>query len=664
MLAKRNVQILLSVLGIIFVAIGVYFRAQSLGKFPFAIDEYYFYSSVKLILENGLPKFDCGGYYSRGILLQYLTAPFIYFTENQELAARIPTVIFSALTFPAVYLIGRDCHSRIAGVIAVFLFAFSIWQIEFARFARMYAPFQMVFLWQVMLFIRPNFPSRNSNINLSSLLAIIATLFYAGGIFCVALAFFNIILHQKSFKILEYFPASIAACLAVLLNTIPFRHLGAIQPLPANEYLQKSETALTQLAANNLPIDLPGWLAISSHSFSILILFLLCTLFSIIFIINVFKNIHINILEKCLLSIIPLTLLLNQFLLTTGLFTIYLLITKNWRELYKILASKIGMLYLTSTTLWIIICFIYLVLSQEAYGALNLIKVIFNNFFSYPDVYFDVFKQWQKPMPIHTTISILAIALFSFLCIIDRSSKCIKKRHFFSVLILLCLLVAIINTPYNTSRYSYFLSPIIQIIIAICITTFSLYINNKFSKLLIIIVSTSAVFYLSEDYRLNHVLSIDSYKINHRQVYDNKYTEHLYPRYDYISIANYININAGESDLIITTTPVIEYYLENKTKAEYFITPDNSEFINHSVCNGKMETWSKLPLIYSHESLTEKLLMKDTIKWVILHGEKGNPFSTHRLETLKKDLHPYLTFENPDKTLRVYKLPGNATYIH
>ena len=147
---------------------------------PFSIDEYYFYKSINLIQESGLPEFLCGGYYVRGILLQYIILPFVSLLENQELATRLPIALFSILTFPAIYLIGRDMGSRYIGILALFLFSFSIWQIEFARFARMYAPFQMLFMWQVLLFINPKLPTRNTNVLLNSVISCIAILFYEG----------------------------------------------------------------------------------------------------------------------------------------------------------------------------------------------------------------------------------------------------------------------------------------------------------------------------------------------------------------------------------------------------------------------------------------------------------------------------------------------------
>ncbi len=639
---------------------GLYFRFDGLGKFPFSIDEYYFYSAVKITLDNGLPEFICGGFYTRGILLQYITAPFVYFIDNQELATRIPIVLFSVLSFPAIYLIGRDSHSRLAGVLALFLFAFSIWQVEFARFARMYAPFQMIFLWQVWLFLKPDLPNRSANILLNSLLASVATLFYAGGIFCVALAFFNVILYQKSFKITEYIPASIAASLAIIFTIIPFRHLGAEQPFPSTDYLQKTAPTLDQSAISKLPIDLPSFLTFSNHSSLILALIIIYAITAVLFLSIVFKNMHLSALTKTLISSTIFALLINQFLLALGLFTICLLTMKTWQDFYQSISNKIGVIFLTSTALWVTVCFVYFLLTNETNGIFNIAKTIFNNFFSYPDIFFDIFRQWQRPMPNHATLTVLSIITVTIVCIINLLSPKLQLRYFLTIFITMLFLVALINTPYDTSRYTFFLSSLASISIACCIVWSSSLLNNKIAKLAMILIGTSLTCYASEDYHYKHLFNIDSYTINHRQVYNKEFTEHLYPRYDYISVAEFLNANTKENDLIIITTPVIERYLLPSLRAEYFITSENPEFINHSVCHGKQETWSGLPLIYNYENLNNKLNNMNTNKWIVLHGMRGNPFFTQKLNTMRAKLKPYLAFENPDNTLRVYKINADT----
>src|SRR5579872_1341125 len=55
-------------------AVGVFARLKGLGAAPMAVDEYFIVRSTQNLLKHGWPAFDCGGIYSRGLLLQYPAA--------------------------------------------------------------------------------------------------------------------------------------------------------------------------------------------------------------------------------------------------------------------------------------------------------------------------------------------------------------------------------------------------------------------------------------------------------------------------------------------------------------------------------------------------------------------------------------------------------------
>ena len=65
--------------------IGLFSRFYSIGKWPFTDDEFYIAKSIENILTYGLPKFECGGYYARGLIYQYLSAAGLLFFPNSEL---------------------------------------------------------------------------------------------------------------------------------------------------------------------------------------------------------------------------------------------------------------------------------------------------------------------------------------------------------------------------------------------------------------------------------------------------------------------------------------------------------------------------------------------------------------------------------------------------
>lgn len=141
---KSTLFFLLMLFAVIF---GCFVRLKGLGEWPLAVDEYYIAQSVKNILRTGLPQFESGGYYMRGLILQYLATPLLHFFPNDEFALRLLPVFFNILAFFPIFLLGKKVAGEKAGYLAIIFFSLSVWEIEMARFARMYTPFQALFLW-------------------------------------------------------------------------------------------------------------------------------------------------------------------------------------------------------------------------------------------------------------------------------------------------------------------------------------------------------------------------------------------------------------------------------------------------------------------------------------------------------------------------------------
>jgi hypothetical protein len=69
-------------------AIAVFARFTALGAAPLAVDEYFLLRSTQNVLHHGWPVFDCGGVYSRGLVLQYLAALLNLFGASSDVAPR------------------------------------------------------------------------------------------------------------------------------------------------------------------------------------------------------------------------------------------------------------------------------------------------------------------------------------------------------------------------------------------------------------------------------------------------------------------------------------------------------------------------------------------------------------------------------------------------
>ena len=163
-------------------AIGLYGRFVGLGLWAFGVDEFYISRSIDQVLKTGLPRFLCGGFYTRGLTYQYAVALVRHFSLSPEFASRLVSAVLGLVGLPAAYVIGRRLGGRTLGLLMLIILSASIWEIEMARFARMYAPFQSIFLWYLVFFLRYTVDREKSALLPMVLLSVLGVLTWEGGI--------------------------------------------------------------------------------------------------------------------------------------------------------------------------------------------------------------------------------------------------------------------------------------------------------------------------------------------------------------------------------------------------------------------------------------------------------------------------------------------------
>src|SRR6266496_1547600 len=89
------------------IAWGLWVRFDGLGSRPLVADEYFSIKPVQYILEQGVPQFPTGGYYLRGLPLQYLDAGSVILFGENEFAHRFPAALFGVATLVLVFLYAR-----------------------------------------------------------------------------------------------------------------------------------------------------------------------------------------------------------------------------------------------------------------------------------------------------------------------------------------------------------------------------------------------------------------------------------------------------------------------------------------------------------------------------------------------------------------------------
>lgn len=265
---------------------------------------------MTFILDSGLPQFPCGGYYTRGLLYQYIIVPLLYVGISPEAALRAVAIICNILMLPAAYLLARRVGgTRIAAAVLIVL-ALSTWEIEMSRFGRMYAPFQMIFMWYVyhayLLVSRLDLKRWRWLFALS----IIGPFLWEGAI---VLALFNFVLflvERKSGSAKHIVGAILIFLLTVGFLRTDFRFFGMQRPhlssIPATTMsgLDRVESYIQSITP--ILIDSP----ISVAMFLILLLSL------VIFISRALRRSSLSVTELIVLVISSITLMANQLLLT------------------------------------------------------------------------------------------------------------------------------------------------------------------------------------------------------------------------------------------------------------------------------------------------------------------------------------------------------------
>ena len=633
------------------VALGVLIRFKGLSTWPLAVDEYYIIKSTENILLHGLPQFPNGGYYERGLLMQYLIAPLLALGIKAEFAGRLFSVLSNIAAIPAVYLIAYKVGNKIIAAVAVVIFSLSIWEIEFARFARMYAPFQTVFLWY-MYFALKDFESKNlDNFKWMLLFSVIAIFLYEGSIF---LALFNFVpfVVLRRFYLKQFITSTAVFVFSVFYNIYSFKSINTLAPFPP-EYLD-----FKKHIASTLPIKIPKILMPYSfqNDYFILTTFIVIILTIIILFLLINKGSHKNIFKNFSIAALGLCALLNQF----GLFGLLFLLFCLWNFINLELLTKKNLFLICSV---FIINFVhwysYGILSKEwyvlfsdfsSYSHWGITKRLIIGFFDYPETYTSVLN-YYRVLPLLTVCSAILIIIL-FISIFMKKMKNEKISFLLGTVIFMGLAANLPEVLYDETRYTFFAVPILIIVVLFSINYL---VGNLFSKqglaTTIFILIVISIFVFSNDFSINHLVNIDEKSINFRMDYDKFYKKHIYRRWDIKTPSDFVTRNIKENDLIMLNENSPEHYLP---RVDYFnFDYKHRAFVALSVEHGTKERWSNAKLIYKNEDLINFIENRKNTIWFLTYPENW----LNEIDFYNR-YSSYFVFQGLDSVLKVYKFPG------
>lgn len=619
------------------VAYGIFARLYNLGRWELTIDEYYLVTAIRSILDNGLPSFGCGGYYERGLLQQYLTAPLMAWSGNEAFAARLIPAFANIAAIPVIYLLARKLNpSRLFAAVATSLFALSLWEIEFARFARMYSLFQLVFILQLYWLVEIIIDGKIGRYKYLLITTALGIFIYQGVIFSFLLCLLPIVLRTDQIKPSHLIGLAITAGLIAARTAVKFRNLNAEPRYPTGYEPQWSNSLPIYLPDLMLPQLSPAWAAIT----------LLLIAGSAWLIFSQARQRGYDFWQVVVIATVLICAAIHQIALATVIAVIAWslgLLKHQTKPMLIACAAVIGLF----SVFWLALGTIYLSLPPA--GVVKLLV-------KYPSVFWYTLGPFIQATPRDVLIlfPVLLGCSAYILARVSRSGSISTASLLLGIGLMMLVVQSAFVTPEKSTRYTFFVYPVLLLLLCYALFVIGSLLKTRESWRL----ATCAGLFLayltiSENYNLRHLLNVSSAEYNFRIPYHRFLQFHFYQRYSFTDAAEHINGEAGDSDLIISTTPVMDHYLHRMDYS--FRDIDSSWFRDTSACSGTRHIWSHSPLIYTEEDLLALVQQAETDTWIVT-GENGKGQSPED-QFISAYFEDYMVFRGLDNQVKVYRIP-------
>jgi hypothetical protein len=627
------------------IAVGAYARLRGLGTWPLAIDEYFIVQSVDNILQHGVPAFPCGGYYMRGLTLQYLIAPLFALGITPALAARLVTVAFSFAMLPAVYFLGKRLSGVTVACISVGLLSISLWEIEFARYARMYIPFQAIFLWYLLALQRVVVDRKSASYGWLWLLSGAGMLTWEGGLFLLVTNFVPSVIERAPARARHLAVNTGLLLLGYLYSAWNFRFMGSQPALPPNVPIETGGSRFTAppLLASTLSPH-PAWMI-----GALALLFV-----SLVAIVQLART-WATARERLAWAALVVLSLFNLFGCVLIGLTLALLL--EWIDIRR--ASRRSMLIAigpiaANFVFWLT----YALLTHSGQqlfpgfgpgGELSKLAVVL---FKYPNVFNSILYPWLAAVPALTIalggLLVLALAWAIFARDGERLSS---LRLMLAVCVIMLAMVGVAETKFIKTRYTFFILPVLYLVgVSAAHRLLVHHIRGRLKRGAVLGLAILALVGLTEDFGWAHMVHVDRMAWNYRLPLDQALTEHYYRRWDNRTPAEFVNHRVQPEDVIITTQLPVAYYLK-RTDYVYRNFHD-SEFAALSCDAGQRERWTGRHLLYRTQDLFNVIDTTTGNTWLIVRL----PWDQKLQRAIKKQYSAKLVDRGRAGKIGVYKI--------
>ncbi len=600
-------------------AIGLLARFKGLGTWSFSGDEYHTAQSIRNILATGAPRFECGGYYIRGIALQYLSAALLYLGHFQEeWALRTLNAGLSLLAAPPLFLLARRVGGAKVALAVLALFFMSLWEIEYARFARMYGPFQAIFVWYVYFLYRVVVDSDWTSYRWLFALSVASLLVYEGGALLVLANFIPFSANSDAFRWRYLAISVVLVAIAYSFVSFDFRHWGAAEVISGEQAVARQDGEAFAWPESLGPLVVPklfivfligdptwGTLGVLCLAACLWVGYRLVTDGVLSYQSRVA---YIAMLTLCVLNLFGMAVCLGLvfWMLRWVRFSDLHFKAVRWAGAVGAGCFLFWLSFGLLTTRW------YVLFDGDVENPLWKTGVVL---LKYPDVYLKIIHEWWIVQPITTMVlgGFAALGVFGA-ARTERGGDGVRLLA--AVVVIFGLLVAALRQPYYASRYTFFLYPIVLLLgtvglhrAAVCIF------RTPHVQGPVFVVAACTLVLVAEDFNIHHALNVDSKNINFRKGYLEEQKYHLWYRKDFRSPAQFINDRLTPGATVITTLLPIDYYMERVDFV--YRSRENPEYQNVVACGGEREIWTNARLISREEQLFDLVDGRHDTVWVV-----------------------------------------------
>jgi hypothetical protein len=623
-------------------------RFYALGVAPLIDDEYYLAKSILFVLDKGLPEFPNGGYYFRGVIQQYLTAPLLMLDIDREAALRFWPAVCNLLCLPLIFVIVRRLAGPVTALVAAVLFAFSIWEVEFARFARMYSPFQLVFLAYIYCLLRGVQDNCQRSLMIAYALSGIGIVVYEASAFLLLFNFLPWLLPAGIKFDRQFF---IPLLLIVFFIITKF----AIDPpelTAPSELGEGGHSGMFVLPPLLIPYVLssPLWL----------VLWGAVALVSMWSIYQLWRGGQDSVLAPLVLSVAVLLAMLNLLgLAAAALLMAYLLL---------VLQSGQAVFTWPNRSLPPLLVIVFAGVFWLAFGMLNdawLGKVSTLDTGKYGSQFVqlagvlinfpEVAPRVIQPMVVATPLTTLALLLFTGIFGLDvllRPSRYNLNHGLLLIILILSVLLVGMTSPFQkTSRYAFFLYPALLMTASLGMAA----VSSLTPKPAMVLAGLGAVFmFVAEDYRFGHLMSLQSHDAVYRVNFDVYERNHYLARRDFESPMRYVNDNRRAGDVVVSAITPGDFYLEQQLDYMY-IPKEANRFWERTVQSdrGLVDVWNNARLIYEPEAIMELVNESESAVWLVVFGIEWNG---ERNDRFRNRFSESLVYTSADGTIDVFEI--------